>query len=98
MIRSWRMAVPTSYGKVDSELVGNKRIDRFSSNQGSLSVELSDNSFPIATSIIATGNGPLGKGVHGPVPLHLVLEAKNINVTSPVKYRLTLTVAKNSNQ
>jgi hypothetical protein len=96
MIRSWRMAVPTSYGKVDSELVGNKRIDRFSSNQGSLSVELSDNSFPIATSIIATGNGPLGKGVHGPVPLHLVLEAKNINVSSPVKYRLTLTVAKNS--
>ena len=96
-IRSWKMAVPTTYGKVDTEIVGNKRIDRFSSNQGSLAVELSDSSFPVATSIIATGNGPLGKGVHGPIPLHLLLEAKNVNLSNPVKYRLTLTVAKNSN-
>jgi len=97
-IRGWRMAVPSSYGKVDTEIVGNKRIDRFSANQGSLSVELDGNSFPVSTSIIATGNGPLGKGVHGAVPLHLVLEARNVTLTSPVKYRLTLTVAKSSNQ
>jgi len=97
-IRGWRMAVPSSYGKVDTEIVGNKRIDRFSANQGSLSVELDGNSFPVSTSIIATGNGPLGKGVHGPVPLHLVLEARNVTLTSSLKYRLTLTVARTSNQ
>ncbi|HSE24215.1 MAG TPA: hypothetical protein VLB68_21285 [Pyrinomonadaceae bacterium] len=94
-IRSWRMAVPTTYGKVITEIIGNKRIDRFSSGQGSLSVELSERSLPVATSIIATGNGPLGKGVHGALPLHLVLEAKDLTLSSPFKYRLTLTVATN---
>ena len=96
-IRSWRMAVPTTYSKVATEIIGNKRIDHFSSNQGSLSVELSESSLPVVTSIIAGGNGPLGKGVHGPLPLHLVLEAKNLTLSSPVKYRLTLTVATNAN-
>ena len=89
------MAVPTTYGKVITEIIGNKRIDHFSSDQGSLSVELSESSLPVATSIIATGNGPLGKGVHGALPLHLVLEAKDLTLSSPFKYRLTLTVATN---
>ena len=97
-IRSWRMVVPSSYGKVDTQINGNNRIDRFSSKEGSLSVELSNNSFPVATSIIAAGNGPLSKGVHGALPLHLVFEAKDVTISAPLKFRLALTVQTSSNQ
>jgi hypothetical protein len=93
-IRSWRMAVPSSYNKVATENSSGRRVDRFTANEGSLTVELSENTFPISTSLVATGNGPLGKGVHGALPLLLLFEAKDITVqpSKPIKYRLTLTV------
>ena len=40
------------------------------------------------SSIVATGDGPLGRGVRGAIPLHLLFEATNIK--TPIKYRLTL--------
>jgi hypothetical protein len=71
------------------------RVDRFKSDKGSLEVRVSDASFPFKTTIIATGNSALGRGVHGAIPLHLVLDADNIEVRSdnPLKYRIALTVS-----
>jgi len=65
---------------------------RFSSAKGTLEVRVSDANFPVKASIIATGNNALGRGVHGAIPLHLLLEAKNIDVRSPLKYKISLTV------
>jgi hypothetical protein len=85
-IRNWRMAVPTMHDKVvttDSY--------RFSSSAGSLDVQLSG--FNPRASIAAAGDGPLGRGVRGAIPLHLVFEAQNVVVKprEPLKYRLILT-------
>ena len=93
-IRRWQLAVPTSYGEVVTEMNGPVRIDRFSSASGTLATQLSDATFSFKTSIVASGNRPLGRGVHGAIPLHLVFEALNLTVQNgkPLKYRLALTV------
>ncbi|HKE55342.1 MAG TPA: hypothetical protein VKB46_01530 [Pyrinomonadaceae bacterium] len=99
-IRRWQLAVPTSYAKVDTETKSGVRSDRFSSNDGILTVVLSDTSFPVSTSIMATGDGPLGRGVRGAIPLHLQFEARNLVVDAgkPLKYRLTLTPQSSQHQ
>jgi len=92
-IRRWQLAVPTPYGKVETDTKSGVRTDRFSSSEGTLTVVLSDNSFPVSTAIVATGNGPLGRGVHGAIPLHLLFEARDLTVDAPrsLRYRLSLT-------
>ncbi len=90
-IKSWRMVVPTTHDKVVTTDL--KRVDRFESRAGSLEVALSSATFSPRYSIVATGDGPLGRGVKGAIPLHLMFEAQNIVVDAkrPLKYRLTLT-------
>ena len=91
-IKSWRMAVPTTHDKVATVTTDSKRMDRFSSKAGSLEVEMSSATFNPRASIVAAGDGPLGRGVRGAIPLHVVYEAENIAVDPkrPLKYRLTL--------
>ena len=81
-IKRWRMAVPTTHDKV--ETTDSKT--EFSSKRGSLEVQISG--FNPRSSIIATGDGSLGRGVRGAIPLHLVYEATDIK--TPIKYRLTI--------
>ena len=92
-IRHWRLAVPTTHDQVETENDKGTRVDRFSSSKGSLDVCLSDANFPVKPSIMATGNTALGRGVQGAIPLHLVFEARDINVSAgnPLKYKLALT-------
>ena len=44
------------------------------------------------TAIRATGNGPLGRGARGYIPLHLAYEARDLRLTpgQPITWRLTL--------
>jgi hypothetical protein len=93
-IRKWQMAIPSSYGQVETELNDHTRIDRFSSATGTLAAQLSDATFNFTTSIFASGNSPVGRGVHGAIPLYLLFEAKNLAVQngSPLKYRVSLMV------
>jgi len=65
------------------------RVDRFYSSKGSLEVRMSDAGFPLKTSIVASGDSALGRGVHGAIPLHLVFEAKDVQ--APLKYKIALT-------
>jgi hypothetical protein len=83
-IKRWHMAVPTTHDKVETT----ERRTIFSSDSGSLEVEMSAMNFNPRVSIFAAGDGPLGRGVRGAIPLHVVFEATNIK--TPVKYRLTL--------
>ena len=86
-IRSWRMAVPSSHDKVETT----DRIE-FRSDAGLLEVHFSSATFHPRTSIVATGDGPLGRGVRGAIPLHVVFEARDVVVDpqKPLKYRLRL--------
>jgi hypothetical protein len=95
-IRRWWMAVPTTYDRVESQVVGGVRVDRFSSNAGQLEVKLLDMTFPVQTTIKASGDSPLGRGVHGPVPLHLLFEARTVTVGpgKPLKFKVILSVSR----
>ena len=87
-IRNWRMVVPSTHDKV----VTTDGTIQFNSNSGSLEVQMNGTNFNPRSSIVAGGDGPLGRGVRGAIPLHVVYEAKDlvVNPQQPLKYRLTL--------
>jgi hypothetical protein len=93
-IRRWRLAVPSTHDQVETEMVKGMRVDRFSSAKGVLEVRMSGVSFPLKTSIVASGNSALGRGVHGAIPLHLMFEAENLKTEKPLKYKLVLSVSR----
>jgi len=85
-IKRWRMAVPSTHDKVLTTDQG----WQFSSKAGSLEVRILG--FNPRSSIVAAGDGPLGRGVRGAIPLHLVFEARDVVVgpQKPLKYKLIL--------
>lgn len=87
-IRRWRLAVPSTYDQVATDVIKGVRVDKFYSAKGSLEVRMIDVSFPLRTSIVASGESALGRGVHGAIPLHLVFEA--MDVRAPLKYKIAL--------
>jgi hypothetical protein len=96
-IKSWRVAVPTSYERVDTNLINNTRVDRFSSNEGTLEVKMLEASFPMTTELVAMGNSPLGRGVRGAIPLHLVFETRDflLQPGKQLRFKLALSVSPN---
>jgi hypothetical protein len=77
---------------METSMKENIRVDRFLSSEGTLEVALSDANFPIATSIFATGNSPLGRGVKGAIPLHLMFDGRDLQLdpNHPFKYTIRL--------
>jgi hypothetical protein len=99
MIRRWWLAVPTTHDRVESKVVAGVRVDRFSSKAGQLAVKLSDQTFPVQTFIEASGDSPLGRGVHGAIPLHLLFETRTVRVNpgQPLRFKITLSVSRGEN-
>lgn len=91
-IRRWKLAVPSSYGNVNTEQRNGGLVYRFYSTTGALEVQLSGESVPVKRSLWATGDNALGRGVHGAIPLHLVLETENLSLQGKrsFKYRISL--------
>ncbi len=48
--------------------------------------------WPLMISVKATGDGPLGRGARGPLPLHLIYESHDLELKpdKPAHWRLTL--------
>jgi hypothetical protein len=88
-IRRWWFVVPSTYDQVETDVIKRVRVDRLRSAKGTLEVRMSDMNFPLQTSIVASGDSALGRGVHGAIPLHLVFEAKDVQ--TPLKYKIALT-------
>src|SRR5690349_2946742 len=88
-IRRWRLVVPSSYDQVETDVIKGARVDKFYSGKRALEVRMVDASFPLKTSIMASGNSALGRGVHGAIPLHLVFEGQDVK--APMKYKIALT-------
>jgi hypothetical protein len=90
-IRRWRMAIPSTHSNIDMELLKRGTV-RFKSSNGALDVTFGAD-FPVQTTVLATGDTPAGRGVHGAIPLHLVYEAENVELKagSPLKSKLILT-------
>jgi hypothetical protein len=89
-IRRWRMAIPSTYNNFDMGLLKRGTI-RFKSETGTLDVTFGAD-FPVEATIVAAGDTPIGRGVHGAIPLHLVYEAQNVELKSgsPLKSKLIL--------
>jgi hypothetical protein len=94
-LRRWWVAVPTTATR--SEVVFDavsdaaRRVDRFTSGEGALEVFASAD-WPLSVSLVAAGDGPLGRGARGPVPLHLVYESRDLKLAAggEARWRITL--------
>jgi hypothetical protein len=94
-IRRWWVAVPTTANDAQVEMNGGRRTDIFRGREGTLRVDTSAD-WPFRTSILATGDSKLGKGVLGAIPLHLIYSAENIQLKKDkqLTWRLDLEVLK----
>jgi hypothetical protein len=110
-VRHWKLAVPTTHASVETSSNDNMRADRFSSSRspqagssrevvdaGGLEVRMLSANFQVATRLFATGDNPLGRGVRGAIPLHLVFESSNLRLQpgKPIRCELALVVNGNS--
>ena len=94
-IRLWKLAVPSSYDQASTDYKNGVRVDTFFSPNGRLEVK-ADASFLLFAAIKATGDGPLGKGVHGAIPLILEFSSLNSSMVKPgqpLRFKITLSLS-----
>lgn len=94
-IKNWRVAVPFTGDKTHFDMNGTKRTDFFEGREGILSVSANAD-WKYQTSLLATGDSALGKGVLGAIPFHLIYEAKDLQIKKGQKmsWEITLELVK----
>ena len=80
-IRRLWLAIPTRNTHFETLEVSGTRIDRLTSNGVTLDVQVIHSDWPLQITAYATGDDPLGRGDRGAVPLHLILESKDVSLT-----------------
>jgi len=91
-IRRLWLAIPSRYNRLETLDIGGDRLDRLISDKETLNVEVKQSDWPVQISAFSTGDNPLGRSDRGPIPLHLILESKNISLSAgtPQKWELTI--------
>jgi hypothetical protein len=86
-IRAWRVVLPSTATSAASHPDG-----MLMTGSGALLRVAVEAPWKIASAIRATGDGPLGRGARGYIPLHLAYEARDLRLTpgQPMTWRLTL--------
>ena len=89
--RLW-LAIPSSNNHLETSEIGGVRIDRLTANGMTLEVQVKHSDWPVHISAYATGDDSLGRGDRGAIPLHLILESRNISLTpgAPQSWEITL--------
>jgi hypothetical protein len=89
--RLW-LAIPSRDSHFETVELGNARIERLTSNGTTLDVQVKHSDWPVQISTYATGDDSLGRGDRGAIPLHLILESRNISLTpgAPESWEITL--------
>jgi hypothetical protein len=89
--RLW-LAIPSRNSHLETSEVGGVRIDQLTSNGMTLEVQVKHSDWPVEISAYATGDDSLGRGDRGAIPLHLILESKNISLVpgAPERWEITL--------
>ena len=92
-IKRWQVAVPTTADRARFEITRTGRADIFTGREGTLKVSASAD-WKTEVSLRATGDGRLGKGALGAIPLHLIYSAENLQLRAnrPARWKLELTV------
>ena len=97
VVRRLWLAVPSRSGHLETEATSGGRIDRLTSDTGTLDVQLKHADWPVEISAVATGDSPLGRSDRGHIPLHLILESKGITLSpgAPKSWEITLSAHAN---
>jgi hypothetical protein len=90
--RLW-LTIPSRENHLETLGSGGARIYRLTSNGTTLDLEVKHSDWPVQISAYATGDGPLGRGDRGSIPLHLILEAKNISLSPGISERWEITLS-----
>jgi hypothetical protein len=92
-VKRWWVAVPTTASSDQVDFRSGERWDRMKGSDTTLAVNASAD-WPLMISMKATGDGPLGRGARGPIPLHLIYESSNLQLKpdKPAHWRLILSV------
>jgi hypothetical protein len=90
--RLW-FAIPIRYEHLETSYLQGTRVDRLISESKTLEVQLKNSNLPIEISTYATGNDPMGRGDRGPLPMHLIFQAKSFSLTpaKPIHWEFSLT-------
>jgi len=78
--RLW-LAIPSRYDHFETSYLQGARIDRLTSEEKTLEVQVKNSDLPLEISAYATGNDPLCRGDRGPIPIHLILQSKSFSLT-----------------
>lgn len=92
-IRRLWLAIPTRNTHLETLEVSGARIDRLTSNGVTLDVQVIHSDWPLQITAYATGDDSLGRGDRGAIPLHLILESKNISLTPGTAKSLDITLS-----
>jgi hypothetical protein len=93
-IRRLWLAIPSRNSHLETAVRNDARIDRLNSDGAALEVQVTHSDWPLQISSFATGDDPLGRGDRGAIPLHLILESRNVTLTPAVPkiWEIILTV------
>jgi len=78
-VRRFWVAVPSTANLIETSFTNGTRVDLLSSKNVNVEVRLAHADWPVGISSFATGDGPLGRGSQGAIPLHLVLDSNDIS-------------------
>jgi hypothetical protein len=92
-VKHWWVAVPTTASSYQVEFRSGERWDRMKGTDATLAVNATAD-WPLMISLKATGDGLLGRGARGSIPLHLIYESSNVQLKpdKPAHWRLILSV------
>ena len=89
--RLW-LAIPSRNNHLETSEAGGVRIDHLTSNGMTLEVQVKHSDWPVHISAYATGDDSLGRGDRRAIPLHLVLESRDVSLrpAAPESWEITL--------
>jgi hypothetical protein len=89
--RLW-MAIPARYPRYRVESRGKEAVHVFAGPAGELAITVPQCDWPLATSVRAVEADPIGRGDRGGLPLHLVLEGRDLDVSPgrPLRWTIVL--------
>jgi hypothetical protein len=92
-IRRWWVALPITDPRGEVEFAHGQRMDRFESNDGTLSTT-ANSDWPLRVSLVATGDSALGRGARGAIPLNLIYESRDLQLApnKSRRWRTTITI------
>jgi hypothetical protein len=88
----WWVAVPVRYPAYRMVASGKDVTHVFSGHESELAITISGSSVPLRAWVSAAGDSLLGHGDRGGLPLHLLIESRNVEVTPARPFRWTLTL------